>query len=306
MMSSECVVSPSFSVVIPTFRRAGHVRDLLVAWGAVDHPRDDFEIIVADDGGGVDLASVVAQAPVGLTVRLLTLPHRSASAARAAGLAAARGRYVLCTDDDCRPDPAILRAYAASISQHPGAALGGRVVNGLPGDLFATTTQDILTYVCDEWNCDPDAARFFTFSNVLFPAGRLRAIGGFDPDWTWRTGEDRDVCRRWCEAGERMVRCDAAVMHHLHGLTWRKFVRQHFHYGQGNHVAAELRTVAGAGAPDWSGLRFYMRLLALPFRVHPLPRSLAVAALVVLAQAATLAGSIEARLSGSARASGER
>lgn len=296
---------PSFSVVVPTYRRLGHIQELLVAWGAVEHPRDDFEIIVADDGGGVDLASVVAQAPAGLPVRLLTLPHRSASAARAAGLAAARGEHVLCTDDDCRPDPAILRAYAAAIARHPGAALGGSVVNGLPGDPFATATQDIVTYVCDAWNRDPAAARFFTFSNVLFPAARFRELGGFDPDWTWRTGEDRDACRRWCEAGERMVRVDAAMMHHVHGLTWRKFLRQHFHYGQGNHVAAARRRVAGAGAPDWSGPGFYAGLLARPFRVHPLPRSMVIAGLVLLAQVATPAGSIEARFHRSARASGE-
>jgi len=295
---------PSFSIVVPTYRRPGHVNDLLVAWGAVEFPRDDFEIIVADDGGGVDLASVVRRAPAGLPVRLLSLPHRSASAARAAGLAVSRGAYVLCTDDDCRPEPDILHAYAKAIARHPGAALGGSVVNGLPEDPFATTTQDIVSYVCETWNRDPMAARFFTFSNVVFPAARFRALGGFDPDWTWRTGEDRDACRRWCEAGERMVRVDDAVMRHRHGLTWRTFLRQHFHYGQGNHVAAARRTVAGAGAPDWSGPAFYAGLLAHPFRVHPLPRSLLVAGLVVVAQAATLAGRLEARRPRPAPASG--
>lgn len=298
-------MSPLFSIVVPTYQRPGHVRDLLIAWADVDHPRDDFEIIVADDGGSVDLASVVTRAPAGLQVRLLTLPHRSASAARAAGLAVASGEYVLCTDDDCRPDPGILREYAAAIARHPGTALGGSVVNGLPEDPFATATQDIVTYVCDAWNAVPGRARFFTFSNVLFPTARFRALGGFDPDWTWRTGEDRDICRRWCEAGERMVRVDDAVVHHVHGLTWRRFLRQHFHYGQGNHAAAARRAVAAAGAPDWSGPGFYVALLAYPFRIHPLPRSLIVAGLVIMAQAATLAGSLAARLVRSTRSAGD-
>lgn len=286
---------PLFSIVVPTFERPRHVAELLAAWARVDFPRDRFELIVADDGGTADLGSLVGAAG-GLPVRLLTLPHRSASAARAAGLAAARGDFILCTDDDCLPDPGILRGYEAAIARHPGAALGGPVDNVLVDDVFATATQDIITYVCAAWNRDPAAARFFTFSNVVFPAARFRAAGGFDPDWRWRTGEDRDVCRRWCEEGGRMVVVPDARMGHAHGLSLRRFLRQHFHYGQGNHATTRRRSVAGAGPPDWSGPGFYAGLFLYPFRVHPPGRAAVVAGLVGLAQVATLAGSIDARL----------
>lgn len=287
---------PSFSVVVPTYERPAHVRGLIAAWAAVDYPRDSWELIVADDGGSADLEDIVAEAPSGMPIRLLTLPHRSASAARAAGLEVARGDFILCTDDDCLPDPGILRAYAAAIERWPDAALGGPVYNALPHDIFATATQDIVTSVCDGWNRDPENACFFTFSNAIFPAARFRAIGGFDPDWTWRTGEDRDLCRRWCEAGGRMVRVPDARMGHAHDLTFRRYLRQHFHYGQGNHATARRRTSAGAGPPDWSGPGFYAGLLLRPFRVHPFPRAVVVAGLVALAQVATLAGRIDARL----------
>ena len=231
-----------------------------------------------------------------LPVRLLSLPHRSASAARAAGLTEARGAYILCTDDDCIPHRNILRAYEAAIERHPGAALGGPVENVLTDDVFATATQDIVTYICHAWNRNPTEARFFTFSNVVFPASPFRAVGGFDPAWRWRTGEDRDVCRRWCGEGKRMVVVPDARMGHSHGLTFRKFLLQHFHYGQGNHATTRRRSVADAGPPDWSRPGFYVGLVLRPFRVHPPVRATAIAFLVVLAQFATLAGSIDARV----------
>lgn len=287
---------PLFSVVVPTFERPRHVRDLLAAWARVDFPRDRFEVILADDGGTADLEQFVRAADPGLAVRLLCLPHRSASAARAAGLSAAEGDFILCTDDDCLPAPAILRAYESAIGRFPGAALGGPVENVLVHDIFATATQDIVTYICDSWNRDAANARFFTFSNVVFPADRFRSIGGFDPTWRWRTGEDRDACRRWCEAGERMVHVPDARMGHSHGLTLTRFLRQHFHYGQGNHATTRRRSVADAGPPDWSGPGFYAGLLGYPFRVHGFAEAAWVAGLVVLAQGATLTGSIDARL----------
>ena len=57
-------------------------------------------------------------------VKLLRLEHVSASSARASGLAVAVGELVLCSDDDCRPDPGILRAYAEAARELAAELLG--------------------------------------------------------------------------------------------------------------------------------------------------------------------------------------
>lgn len=281
-----------FSVIIPTYNRPGHVAGLLEAWERVDYPKDEYELILADDGGREPLDAVVSPWKGRVPVKLLRMAHVSASSARASGLAAAIGELVLCSDDDCRPEPGILKAYAAAAREHPGAALGGPVLNLLPGDVYATATQEIITFVGEEWN--RAEACFFTFSSVVFPADAFRACGGFDGGWLWRTGEDRDICRRWCESGGRMAPVPEAVMGHAHGLTLRKYWRQHFHYGQGNYASRRNRR-NGAGAPDLSGGGFYWRLFTRPFRHYQAGKACVLLGLILLAQVANVFGWVDAR-----------
>jgi GT2 family glycosyltransferase len=290
-----------FSIVIPTYNRPGHVAELLEAWERVEYPKDDYELILADDGGRESLEPVVGPWEGRLSVRLLRLEHVSASSARASGLAVARGELVLCSDDDCRPDPGVLRAYAEAAREHPGAALGGPVVNLLVDDVYATATQEMITFIGEEWN--RVGACFFTFSSLVFPAGAFRANGGFDAGWLWRTGEDRDVCRRWCESGGEMVSVPGALMGHAHGLTLRKYWRQHFHYGQGNYASRRNRRNE-AGAPDFSGVGFYWRLLTRPFRGYGFGRAVILLGLILLAQVANVWGTLDAarRVAGGGRA----
>jgi GT2 family glycosyltransferase len=58
-------------------------------------------------------------------------------------------------------------------------------------------------------------------------------LGGFDAAWNRAAGEDREYCDGWISHGYRMVYVPEAVVEHLHGLTWRIFVWQHFNYGRG-------------------------------------------------------------------------
>lgn len=283
-----------FSIVIPTWNRPHQIPDLLRAWAAVDFPRDAFELLLVDDGSETDLSPLVAAQAHNLPVKLLRLPHAGLSPARQSGLMHAQGRYYLCTDDDCRPQPDILRAFAAALAQHPRDALGGTVLNLLHRDRFATTTQEIVSFVTAQWNQDPTNARFFNGSCILFPTEALRRIGGFDPLWTHRTGEDRDLCRRWAEAGLRLVSVPQAVMGHAHHLRLTSFFRQHFHYGQGNYHTRRRRTRPSAGPPDLSPLSFYLKLLAHPFTVFPPAQALLISTLTAAAQAATLTGLLHA------------
>lgn len=301
-----CEIAPEsrtvlFSVIIPTYNRPAHVRELLLAWEAVDFPRDQFELLLADDGGTVDLAAVVAKYGANVPVHLLRLPHVSASSARASALSRARGRFVICSDDDCRPDPMLLEVFRRATTEFRDAAIGGQVLNMLESDVFATATQEIISFVVEEWNKNPLDAKFFTVSNLLFPAEALRAAGGFDPSWLWRTGEDRDICQRWCETGQRMVFCPDALMWHAHGLTLGKFCRQHFHYGEGNCGTWKKKVVAGAGAPALSGPGFYARLIARPFKKFRLAVALKVLAAISLAQLANIAGFAAALAAGTRR-----
>lgn len=89
-------MQPTLSVIIPTYNRArlvaGCVRSVL------DCGVEDLEVIVVDDGSTDDTASVVE----GLDRRVLYQRQANAgvSAARNAGFALSRGRYVAFLDSD--------------------------------------------------------------------------------------------------------------------------------------------------------------------------------------------------------------
>jgi hypothetical protein len=89
---------PTVSTVISTFDRLDGLRRALASVCA--QRVDGHEVVVVNDSGP-DVSAVVADAAEVLPVRLVTFPrHRGLAAARRAGIAAARGRYVAFLDDD--------------------------------------------------------------------------------------------------------------------------------------------------------------------------------------------------------------
>ncbi len=110
---------PGVSVVVATdLKRPDQLRTCLAALAAADHP--DVEIVLVDnsrDPGVTGLAEEVASVHPG--VRVVREPVPGLSAARNAGLAAARNEVVAFTDDDVRVDPGWLRALATRFALRP-------------------------------------------------------------------------------------------------------------------------------------------------------------------------------------------
>jgi glycosyltransferase involved in cell wall biosynthesis len=85
---------PFFSVIIPTYNRAGF---LLRALASVQRQKFyDYEIIVVDDGSHDATADKVK----GYAVRYLYQDNRGVSSARNLGVAEARGRWLAFLDAD--------------------------------------------------------------------------------------------------------------------------------------------------------------------------------------------------------------
>ncbi len=95
--------APCVSVVIPTFNRCELLQRAVKSVFA--QTESDYEIIIVDDGSQDDTSKIFGnyEDP---RVRYLCLPHKGACAARNAGIAAARGKYIalLDSDDIWRPE----------------------------------------------------------------------------------------------------------------------------------------------------------------------------------------------------------
>src|SRR5436190_13119543 len=105
---------PLVSVVIPCFNQARYLRGSLRSVHAQTWPR--IESIVVDDGSADDTSLVAAME--GAT-RVVRQRNRGLSAARNAGLANARGNYVVFLDADDELLPDAVRLGVESLRQHP-------------------------------------------------------------------------------------------------------------------------------------------------------------------------------------------
>lgn len=288
-MTAGPATTPTFSVVVPTRNRPDALARCLGALAALDYPRDRFEVIVVDDGGADSVRSA-DPALARMDIRILHKSHGGPGAARNFGVRNARGEYIAFTDDDCLPEPGWLSAFEAAFRTDPGALLGGHTVNGLESNLYATSSQLLIDYLHDYYNPGPEGPRFFTSNNMAVGRDAFLAAGGFDPIFVRAAAEDRELCARWLRQGHPRIHVPGAVVLHEHHLTLRRFLVQHFRYGQGAHYFHLAESRHGSGRIRVEPPRFYLRLILLPLRrLGPL-RGIAAAALIGMSQIANSAG----------------
>jgi len=276
---------PTFSVVIPTYRRPARLVACLRSLAAVDYPRDRFEVIVVDDGSGAP----VKTPPLPLELTVLTQPHAGPATARNLGAARARGDYVAFTDDDCMAEAGWLRGFAVPLAEAPDHAIGGRTVNALPENPYSSATQLLLDFL-HEWSVKSGSGPFFASNNLAVPTRLFRTRGGFDTGFPLAAGEDREFCDRWARLGGGLSHAPAAVIRHGHHLTLGRYWRQHVNYGRGALRFHRLRVKAAGGRKIRTPLSFYGRLVFYPLTRDTGMRRVSLSALLALAQLASAIG----------------
>lgn len=282
-------MTPRISVIIPTLDRPEELRRCLESLAHQSLQRHEYEIIVVDDGGSRPLDDVVASFRQRLQIVLHRQQRSGPGAARNTGAQYARARWLAFTDDDCQADRHWLKALIGCLARHHNSIVGGRILNALVGNVYAATSQLLVSYLYDYFNGDPLNAAFFTSNNMAVSADRFRRHGGFAFRYPVINAEDRELCSRWRSLGEPLVYAPDALVHHSHQMTLGRFFRQHFHYGRGAFAYHRVRAVRRSGRFRVEPLAFYQRLAAMPFRTD-IANPVQVAGLLCVAQAANAVG----------------
>lgn len=280
-----------FSVVIPTFERAESLQRCLDALAVQAYPYTRFEVIVVNDGGGKQSLPESPLPRIGNGTQLLNQSNQGPGAARNLGASHARFSHLAFTDDDCEPEEDWLLWLEQTCQLHPQSMVGGVTINRLRNDLYADTSQSVVSAAYRWHNREKKEARFLASNNMVCPRSEFLALGGFDP--FFRTSEDRDLCDRWLRAGWTIVLTEKARIQHSHKLSAVAFWNQHRSYGRGAFAYHQVKVVRGGEAyrPD---LTFFCVLLSEPFRTRAFMPSIMMALLSVLSQVASLHGYIEA------------
>src|SRR5947207_12145326 len=258
------------SVIVPVLDAAKHLPQQLEALADQDYA-GRWEVVVADNGstdGSVELAEEwLGELPGGRLVR--AGGARSASRARNAGAAEARGDFLaFCDADDV--------ARSDWLTELAAAAPQGDIVAG------AVDSDVLSTPLARSWHAVPprqralEGLRFLVHAsgtNTGVWADVFERLGGFDERMP--AGEDVEFSWRAQLASCRLVVAERAVVHERLRADVGSLVRQHYRYGQAGsdlyrrfHRAGMPHSALSESLRTWSWLACAAPLVPWSARVR--------------------------------------
>jgi GT2 family glycosyltransferase len=211
------------SVVISSYQRPSELGRLLIALEAQTLSRDDYEVIVVDNGSDPATRSALDEARRQLNLDLRTIRHERTlgpAGGRNSGWRRAGAPLIAFTDDDCVPTPDWLdHLLATATAASTGAGAGHTIIQGRtepdPAQL-AGAQHTLFARIVSVQSAD---GRYET-CNILYPRALLESLGGFDETFRPRgftarpVGEDTDLGWRARAAGADTRFAADAVVHH--------------------------------------------------------------------------------------------
>jgi glycosyltransferase involved in cell wall biosynthesis len=242
---------PGVSVIVCTYNRPAMAGRALKSVLAQD--TDDYEVIVVDDGSDPPFDASVGD---GDRVRVVRTPHGGPGAARAAGLAAARGTFVAYCDDDDVWTADHLRVLQGYLHSHPDVAL-----------VYADSAWPRPESPADvpySFDFDPFAlglTNYIFATDVMHRVDAARKVGGFDP--RLQAYEDWDLWLR-LSAGHRIRHLPVVLAaRHWHPDCvsareywddWKRVYRRHLaRLGRTEACWLSRRTVVPFDPQTWHG-----------------------------------------------------
>jgi GT2 family glycosyltransferase len=202
-------VAPQLSVVVPSHDRPLRLRWLLNALAEQTLPRDRWEVVVGHDSSGPETGRLLEEHPLakeGLLRQVALAPGTAPPGAnRNAAWRVARGRWIVFTDDDCRPPADWLANIAEAVERHPDAIVQGATRKD-PAELAMLHGP----YVHSQWITPPTP--WAEACNIVYPRDVLERTGGFDE--RHHVGEDTDLALRAKALGTPQVAAPQALTYH--------------------------------------------------------------------------------------------
>jgi glycosyltransferase involved in cell wall biosynthesis len=210
---------PTFSIVVPTFRRPDALEETLAAILRLDYRADRYQVIVVDDGAEDGTAGIVQLfRGHGVELMLEAQQHRGAARARNRGARLAAGEMLLFCDDDMILDPSYLRRQVSARERHGDAVISGvwrfspAVIEALGRSPFGRYRIDLERGFQEHTGGHPLHGDPCCLSMPLLGSGNLALgrdrfwdIGGFDEDFPVAGAEDQDFSLRARAAGASLL-----------------------------------------------------------------------------------------------------
>ena len=203
------LANPDVSIVIPCYNQGAFVHDAIRS--VFRQSFDSWEIVVVDDGSTDPTTKATLRGLSYPRTRIVRQRNQGLSAARNAGIGAARGRFVVPLDADDELAPAFLAETVAALEGAPEAAFAHTWTR-----LFGN--QDLI-WVDRPYNPYQLLLSTSVVGCALIRTAALRSVGGYDT--RRRAGnEDWDLWIRMLEQGWDQVEVPRPLFRYRqHGIS---------------------------------------------------------------------------------------
>ena len=226
----------SFSIIIPVFNRPNEIDELLHSL-AVQSYKNDFEVVIVEDGSSTTSESIVEKYQDRLSINYFIKDNTGAGLSRNFGMQRANGTYFIILDSDILLPPHYLEEVENALLHNFTDAYGGADA----AHTSFTAMQKAINY---------------SMTSVLTTGGirgKKQSIGKFQPrsfnmgiskeafDKThgyseMKYGEDIDLTFRLWENGYKTQFIEKAFVYHKRRSTLSEFFNQTFNFGTARPV----------------------------------------------------------------------
>jgi cellulose synthase/poly-beta-1,6-N-acetylglucosamine synthase-like glycosyltransferase len=270
---------PTYSILVPLFREANVVPDLLEALAKIDYPAAKLEILLIVEGVDADTRAALATTPLTAQMRIVTVPDgqpRTKPRALNYALAEASGKTVVVFDAEDMPEPDQLRRAASMLASAANVGCVQARLNVYNPRSTWLAGQFTIEYTALFDCLLPTLERFrlpvpLGGTSNHFPRAILDRVGGWDP---YNVTEDADLGIRLARMGWHV-----AV---LESTTWEEapsvfgvWLRQRTRWLKGwmqtylVHMRDPIRLFRELGMRRFLGLQILMGGVILSALVHP-------------------------------------
>ncbi len=223
-------MSPKYSIVIPVYNRPGEVGELLES--LTKQERDDFELIIVEDGSTEPCKEQVDHYREYLDIRYYFKPNSGPGLSRNYGIERSRGDYVVLFDSDCLIPPEYFKQVDHHLLTEPLDAWGGPDTAHESFTDVQKAINHAMTSSLTTGGIRGGKKQLDTYQPRSFNMGFKREIydkvGGFS---LLHPGEDPDLSYRIIQAGYRVGLIPEAYVFHKRRIDFVKFMKQVYKFG---------------------------------------------------------------------------
>ncbi len=222
---------PTFTILVPLYKEAGVVPDLVGNLAALDYPAEKLEILLLLEADDLETIAAVRAARPPETMTIMVVPDgtpKTKPKACNVGLFFARGEHLVIYDAEDRPDPDQLKKAALAFRKAgPDLVCVQAALNYWNDDENALTRMFTLeySYWFDYMLPGLDALQLpipLGGTSNHFRTDALRRLGGWDP---YNVTEDADLGIRASALGYRVGVVNSTTFEEANCRT-RNWVRQ--------------------------------------------------------------------------------